>query len=266
MSDPMEEEELHGGVANAGAVTRIGAHVLRPTNAHSASIHRFLSALRTAGFDGAPQPVGFESDGRERLVFIAGDVALPPYPQWVQRDSALTSIARLMRKFHAASAVFAPEDASWSGEMADPRGGPIICHNDVCLENVVFRNGEAVGLLDFDFAAPGRAVGDLAHFARMCVPIDDDVSAGRLGWNDADRPGRLRLVADAYGLDATDRRELVDFLGATIARGGIFVRRRVEAGDQNFIRMWNEMGGAERYERRRRWWDEQRDAFVRALG
>ena len=31
------------------------------------------------------------------------------------------------------------------------KGGPIVCHNDVCLENVVFRDGEAVGLLDFDF-------------------------------------------------------------------------------------------------------------------
>jgi aminoglycoside phosphotransferase (APT) family kinase protein len=261
----MEEEVLQGGVANAGAVTRVGAHVLRPTNAHSESIHRFLSALRSAGFDGAPLPVGFEPDGRERLEFIEGDVALPPYPEWVQRDSALTSMARLMGKFHAASVGFEPGGSSWSNEMADPRGGPVICHNDVCLENVVFRDGEAVGLLDFDFAAPGRPVGDLAHFARMCVPIDDDVSASRLGWTDADRPGRLRLVADAYELSGTDRTELVDFLGATIARGGSFVRRRVEAGDPNFIQMWNEMGGAERYDRRRHWWDEQRGAFVKAM-
>ena len=49
--------------------------------------------------------------------------------------------------------------------MADPEGGPVVCHNDVCLENVVFRNGEAVALLDFDFAAPGRPVYDLACFA-----------------------------------------------------------------------------------------------------
>ena len=142
--------------------------------------------------------------------------------------------------------------------MADPRGGPVICHNDVCLENVVFRQGEAVGLLDFDFAAPGRPAGDLASFARMCVPIDDDVNAGKLGWVEPDRPARLRLVADAYGLDRVGRAEMVDFLGATIAQGGAFVRRRVEAGDVNFIKMWDEMGGAERFARRERWWDQHR--------
>jgi Ser/Thr protein kinase RdoA (MazF antagonist) len=31
----------------------------------------------------------------------------------------------------------------------------------------VFHEGTAVGLLDFDFAAPGRPVYDLAAFARM---------------------------------------------------------------------------------------------------
>ena len=76
----MEEVELAGGVANAGAVVRVGPHVLRPSNPNSASIHRFLSALRNAGFDGASEPVGIDADGRERLVFIDGDVALPPYP------------------------------------------------------------------------------------------------------------------------------------------------------------------------------------------
>jgi aminoglycoside phosphotransferase (APT) family kinase protein len=210
-------------------------------------------------------PVGIDPDGRERLEFTEGDVGMPPFPAWVQRDSALTSIAVLMRRFHEASLHFDRTGSTWSTEMADPRGGPVICHNDVCLENIVFRHGEAVGLLDFDFAAPGRRAGDLANFARMCVPIDDDVNASKQGWVDPDRPGRLRLVADAYGLDAAGRREMVEFLGATIAQGGTFVRRRVEAGDVNFIKMWDEMGGSERFERRRLWWDQHREEFVAAL-
>ena len=261
----MEEVTLAGGVANAGAVTRIGPHVLRPSNPHSPSIHRFLSDLRAAGFHGAPRPVGFDPDGRERLEFIEGDVAVPPFPAWVQTDSALASVAVLLRKYHEASSSCDRDGSTWSTEMADPRGGPVICHNDVCLENVVFRGGEAVGLLDFDFAAPGRPAGDLADFARMCVPIDDDVNMTKQGWVDPNRPGRLRLVADAYGLDRAGRREMVDFLGATIAQGGPFVRRRVEAGDVNFTKMWDEMGGAERFDRRRRWWDQHREEFVAAL-
>lgn len=140
-----------------------------------------------------------------------------------------------------------------------------MCHNDVCLENVVSRDGAAVGLLDFDYAAPGRPVYDVAAFARMCVPVDDDVNAARLGWHGTDRPARLRLVADAYGLGAGERGELVGALDAAIAAGGEFVRRHVEAGDPGFVTMWNEMGGAERFNRRRRWWADNRQRFTQAL-
>jgi aminoglycoside phosphotransferase (APT) family kinase protein len=133
------------------------------------------------------------------------------------------------------------------------------------LENVVFRDGVAVGLLDFDFAAPGRPLYDLAQMARMCVPVDDDISAARLEWEPADRPLRLRLVADAYGLETADRDELLAILAETIARGGEFVRRRVDAGDVNFIKMWTEMGGGQRFDRRRAWWAEHQEEFRRAL-
>ena len=51
-----------------------------------------------------------------------------------------------------------------------------------------------------------------------------------------------------------------------VARNGTFVRRRVEGGDPNFIAMWEEMGGAERYDRHRRWWAEERPEFATALG
>ena len=170
-----------------------------------------------------------------------------------------------MRLFHKASAQVAVGDGPWSDELADPAGGSMVCHNDVCLENVVFRNGRAVGLLDFDFAAPGRPIFDLAAFARMCVPIDDDLNARRLGFEVSDRPGRLRLAADTYGLDANGRSALVHHLDRPMRGGGAFVQRRVDAGDLNFIRMLNEMGGMERYDRRLRWWEESRDSFVRAM-
>ncbi len=120
--------------------------------------------------------------------------------------------------------------------MADPRGGSVLCHNDVCLENVVSRDGQAVALLDFDFAAPGRRVFDLASFARMCVPIDDDINAQRRGWSAMDRSGRLRVVADAYGLGLDDRLLLLHVLDRSIELGGDFVRRRVEAGEPGFVK------------------------------
>jgi hypothetical protein len=259
------DENLAGGVANAGQVIRHGEFVLRPSNPHSATIHKFLLALRSTGFQGASLPVGMPSEVRERIRFIEGDVPLPPYPTWAQSDEALESITRLMLTFHEASAQVEIDGGTWSGELADPDGGLIVCHNDVCLENVVFRGGEAVALLDFDFAAPGRPIYDLAAFARMCVPIDDDRSAERLGWGPSDRSARLRLVAAIYGLRDSGRQELLEHLDHSMETGGSFVRRRAEAGDPNFIKMLDEMGGTKRYQRRWGWWEANRRHFVAAL-
>jgi len=259
------DENLVGGVANAGQVARSGDFVLRPTNPHSATIHGFLKALRRTGFQGASLPVEIGTDGQERLIYIEGDVPVPPFPAWAQSDQALASIARLISSFHEASRKVAIPPGSWSEEMADPEGGPIICHNDICLENVVFQRGEAVALLDFDFAAPGRPIYDLAAFALMCVPIDDVLSAERRGWASVDGPHRLRLVADIYGLSDSERSELLDHLDRAILRGGAFVQRRVAAGDPNFIRIFEEIGGMERYDRRRRWWETNRAVFAGAL-
>ena len=194
----MDEEQLLGGIANAGQVVRVGPHVLRPSSPHSGSIHAFLRAVRRAGFEGASFPVGIDEDGRERLVFIDGEVPVAPYPDWSQSDTTLASIARLLRGLHDAARGFDPQGLTWDDALADPAGGTLVCHNDVCPENVVFRDGIAVALLDFEFAAPGRPVYDVAHLARLCVPIDDDFDQARLGWRPADRPARLRLVADAY--------------------------------------------------------------------
>jgi hypothetical protein len=259
------EQPLEGGIANAGRVVRDGPHVLRPSSPHSGSVHAFLRAVGEAGFEGAPTPVGIDEDGRERLVFIEGEVPVPPYPHWSQSDIALASIARLLRGLHDAARGFDPQGLTWNDALADPAGGTLVCHNDVELANVVFRDGVAVALLDFEFAAPGRPVYDLAHLARLCVPIDDELDQARLGWRPADRPARLRLVADAYGLDRAGRAQLLSTMDDAIARIEAAVRRSVDAGDPNAVEMWNRTGGSERYDRRRRWWTHHHDRFAAAL-
>ena len=194
-SGGVAEQQLDGGIANAGRVVRVGPHVLRPSSPHSGSIHAFLRAVRHAGFEGASSPVGIDEDGRERLVFIDGEVPVAPYPDWSQSDTALASIARLLRGLHDAARGFDPRGLTWDDALADPAGGTLVCHNDVEPSNVVFRDGIAVALLDFEFAAPGRPVYDLAQLARLCVPIDDDV-----------RPGPARLAARRPAGPATTRR------------------------------------------------------------
>jgi len=259
------EQPLDGGIANAGLVVRVGPHVLRPASPHSHSIHAFLRAVRQAGFEGAPSPVGIDEDGRERLVFIEGEVPLVPYPEWSQSDTALASIAALLRRLHDAARHFDPRGLTWADGLADPAGGTLVCHNDVELSNVVFRDGVAVALIDFEFAAPGRPVYDLAQLARLCVPIEDDFDQARLGWRPAARPARLGLVADAYGLDGDGRMQLIAAMGDAIDRVETAVRRRVDAGDPNYLAMLRRTGGIEKYDRRRRWWTDHLDRFASAL-
>lgn len=263
----MAEEILPGGVANAGVVVRAGPHVLRPAGPRPHATHALLRHVRANGFDGVPEPVGVDGDGRERLVYIEGDVPVPPYPAWAQTDVALASAAVLVRRLHDASARFVPPpDATWSTEMADPEGGPVICHNDVCLENLVYRNQVAVGLLDFDFAAPGRRLYDLAQFARMNVPMDSDDDAVLLGRAPPFDPfRRLRIVADAYGLPP-GRAEFLEVMAEGIRRGGEFLQRRLDEGNEAFIAMVAATGGMAKFDRRRAWFAANRERFAEALG
>ena len=261
----VDEESLQGGITNPGAVVRAGQHVLRPSSPYSASCHAFLRAVRVAGFEGAPMPVGIDPDGRERLEFIDGEVSAPPYPYWSQSDAALASIATLLRGLHDASSRFDPGGLRWAGDLADPSGGSLVCHNDVELSNVVFHDGIAVAFIDFEFAAPGRPVYDVAQFARLCVPIEDEFDQARMGWVPANWPTRLRLVAEEYGLDRDGRKELLEAIDDALDRIETYARRGVDAVDPSAIAMLEKTGGIEKYDRRRAWWKRHHDEFAVAL-
>jgi hypothetical protein len=267
-------ELLHGGVDNAGAVVRQGDHVLRPSNPASELIHAFLRDLRARGFVGVPEPVAIDPDGRERLVFIPGDVAYPPLPQWALSDEALASTARLLRRYHEAAAGFeAPSGATFSAEMADPDAANrapeelVICHNDVCIENVVFRDGHAAAFVDFDFAAPGRPLYDLSQMVKMWTPIEAPEYAAVFGRDHLDPFTRLRVAVDAYGLapDRDARDAFLDVLGESVDRGGAFIKARVDRGEPAFIAMWEFTGGQARFDRRSVWFREHRSRFLDTL-
>lgn len=122
-----------------------------------------------------------------------------------------------------------------------------------------------MALIDFEFAAPGRPVYDVAQLARMCVPIDDDFDQRRLGWGDADGPARLRLVADAYGLDHAGRRELLGALDDAVDQIESAARRSIADGDPDALATIEGTGGIEKCDRRRAWWTEHRGELTAAL-
>lgn len=263
-----EEKILGGGLANFGQVVRRGDVVERPAPPHAAALHAYLRALREAGFDGAPEPK--ELDGRrEVLSFVDGDVAIPPYPRWATTEDALASVGRLLRRMHDASADIAIPDAQWPVEFADPEAEKaerlVLCHNDACLENVVFRDGHAAALIDFDFAAPGRPMWDLAMCAFYWVPMVPPEVAAVEGLDGLAGARRLRVLADAYGLGEADRRPFLELFFQVVDVMEKFVNGRVAAGDPVFTKMDAERDPL-RWRTIRSWLEAMREQFLGSLG
>lgn len=257
-----DEQPLAGGIANLGAVVRVGDTVRRPAGPSTEAIGALLEHLHGAGFPHVPRLLGIDDRGREVLTYVEGDVPIPPFPAWSMSDETLASVARLQRRFHDAVASFDVSRFGWSDELADPAGGDLLCHNDICPENVVFRDGEAVALLDWDFAAPGRELWDVAATMSMWAPVRDP-SDPVPGMQGLDPFARSRVIADAYGLDADERARLP---GVFVDRLSIsLVERRAAAGEQAFIEMLERQGGPGRARRRREWLEANMPALTAAL-
>ncbi|MFE5206911.1 phosphotransferase [Streptomyces sp. NPDC056600] len=261
-----EDEALVGGTANAGAVFRRDTVVDRPAPRNAPALHAYLRALKDHGFDAAPTPVALTADGREQLTFLPGDVALPPFPERAMSRTVLASVGALVRRLHeAGAAVGVDPRAEWPHDLADPEGGTVLCHNDVCPENVVLREGRAAALIDFDMAAPGRPLWDLAMTARYWVPMLDPTSAAAYYPRGLDAPARLRVLADGYGLSPRERAELPAVVEQATNVCRTFVARRVADGDRVFVEALAERGGWERWDRLQAWLSDHRETFTTAL-
>jgi hypothetical protein len=210
------EELLSDGVL--GSVVRVGDTVRRRAGPWTPSVHALLGHLRRAGFDGAPAPLGVDEEWREVLTYVPGRSAHPDLRRHAGSDAQLADVARLVRRAHDALATFTPaSDAVWQLEPGRPgrrrlRPGEIVCHNDLAPFNLIVDGDGPRALIDWDLAAPGPAIVDVAHAVRRFVPLYPDAACAQLGWTDGppDRPARLRVFAEAYGLARADRARLLD--------------------------------------------------------
>jgi aminoglycoside phosphotransferase (APT) family kinase protein len=181
-SGPDAEVPLTGGRLTEGVV-RVGNTVRRPTGRHSPFVHRLLRHLEAVGFDGAPRLLGVDEGGREVLSFIDGWV--PPNLDHFS-DETLVVAALLLRRFH---------DATAGSELAGEH--EVVCHNDPSPCNYVFVAGRPVAFIDFDHAAPGDHLRDIAYAGWLWTLSADD------GPPVPEQARRLRLMAESYGLQDT---------------------------------------------------------------
>jgi aminoglycoside phosphotransferase (APT) family kinase protein len=227
------EVELYGGRITAGVV-RVGEEVRRPLTPNSDFTHLVLGALEAAEFAGAPRFLGMDERGRERLSYLPGWVA-PDLAHGDWSDEQLVAAVELVRRFH---------DVLAGSELAG--GAETVCHNDLGPCNTVHVNGVPRAFIDWDGAAPGPRVLDLAHAIwRWAIISDTD----ELPLDEQVR--RVRLMGDSYG--GVDTRALLDAVTANQSRVIDSAQRRHDRATS----AW--------HGRERAWFALHRDAFALGL-
>ncbi|MFD0850780.1 phosphotransferase [Actinomadura adrarensis] len=251
------EMPLSGGGVTGGVV-RVGETVRRPYRAHSAAVHGVLRHLEAVGFAGAPRVLGVDEQGREILSWVEGETPGRPLPAYAVSDEALRGVGELLRSYHDAVVSYGVPDEGWDEQASRTDAEPeLIGHCDVTPENVVFRDGRPIALIDFDLARPTTRLFDvvtsLRHWAPLADPADRD-------WRlyGVDVPGRVRLFCDAYGLGRGERRLVVATAWARFERSYEAMRQAAEQGGA-WARLWDE-GAGSRVRRAQDWlechWEE----------
>ncbi|WP_226966559.1 phosphotransferase family protein [Streptomyces phaeolivaceus] len=229
---------------------RVGATVRRPGSAGTEFVGDLLRMLEADDRPGAPRYRGIDEKGREVLTYVDGHVAWEPrQPPAVYSDESPLRVTELVREFH---------DLTAGTALAGSH--EVVCHNDLAPKNTVCRPVSGalrpVAFIDWDLAAPGARIHDVAHacwqYLGLGPRVDDTSEAAR----------RLRLIADGYRL--ADRRALV----STILWWQDRCRRGIEAaadsGDLAMIRL-RDAGAVTEVREASQWVADHRLALERAL-
>jgi len=235
----LEEIPLAGGNVSAGVV-RVGDTVRRPAGPWTPAVHALLTHLHDVGFTGAPRPLGIDERGREVLGFVPGATVWPDRFTEVEPRARLARVGRMVRDLHDAVAGFAPPpDARWKVVIPpeDDGRGEIIAHHDLAPWNLV-TDGGTWTFIDWDGAGPGSRLWDLAYAVKAFVPLSADPA-----WRRPDAAARVRVLADAYGLDEEQRRRLAPMLARRSRAMYDLLAAGRATGAQPWARLWTEGHG-----------------------
>jgi Ser/Thr protein kinase RdoA (MazF antagonist) len=235
--DGVEETRLAGGTLST--VVRIGETVHRPAGSWTSTVHALLRHIRTRGFSLAPEPLGFDADGREVLSYLDGSTvgAALPWPEWVWREELLAEVGQATARYHEAVADFRPSGIlPWHWGAAELKANEIVCHNDLAPYNVVVGGGRLRGIIDWDLVFPGTIRSELAFVAWQWVPLQDPSIASVFGWRDRHDLGRrLRILLDGYGL--ADRSGFIEDVILRIKQNRDVIVRRAREGVTAYIEL-----------------------------
>ncbi len=214
-------------------------------------VRDLLRHLERRGWPGAPRWLGVDDRDREVLSFLDGHVAwAADQPAAVRSEGSLVAAARLVRQFH---------DLTAGTELAGD--DEVACHNDLSPKNTVYRDLGAglrpVAFIDWDIAAPGARIHDVAHVCWQYVGLGPDA--------DAAEAGRLvRVVAESYGLVATPG-ALVETILWWQDRCWRGIAAAADAGEPAMVRL-REGGAVDDVRAAYEWTGHHRSVLDRGLG
>jgi hypothetical protein len=221
------EITLTGGTMTA--VARAGDTVRRTAGAWTPRVHQLLTHLRSQGITEVPEPIGFDSEGREMLSFLPGNAA-ETLTAITRTDNVLTLSAQLLRRMHDATTGIASQ---WTdGWQSTPRQPvEVLCHGDFAPYNCLFEGSRLTGVIDFDNAVPGPRLWDISYAIYRFAPVTAPTNPEHFG-SITEQARRARLFCNAYGLE--DRTSVVDALQVRIKAMANSLREGAARGDLRF--------------------------------
>lgn len=229
----MTEHELplEGGNLNPGVV-RVGDTVRRSAGSWTPVVHDLLRYLADHSYP-APRPLGIDDEGRGILTFIPGYCVHPNNLAVLDTDAAMRRVGKLIAEYHRAQAGYvSPLDAKWRSEGRDPTGSTeVIAHNDLAPWNLIAGPTGWV-FIDWDLAAPGRRMWDLAWALHSFVGLWPDSSLTH-----GDTVRRIAAFCDGAEVDRAGRRQLLDVVVERTRHHAHMLRSRAREGDSRYQRL-----------------------------
>ncbi|WP_406452939.1 phosphotransferase [Streptomyces sp. NBC_00876] len=243
------ETVLSGGFVND--VVRVGATVRRTPPARPDFVHGLLGHLERRGWSGAPRYLGVDGQGREILGHIDGRAAWQPGDRRKAcTDAALVRVAELLREFHDLTA-------------GTPLAGAheVVCHNDLAPKNTVYAvdggDWRPLAFIDWDLAAPGERIHDVAHVCWQYLDLGPAVT------DVPEAARRIALIREAYGIAGQGR--IVDSVLWWQDRCARGIEAAAGRGDPAMIRI-RESGVVEEVRAAHRWVSDHRPELAGSSG
>ncbi|MTH54828.1 phosphotransferase [Bacillus mangrovi] len=237
------EKYLTGG--NVSGVYKVGDTVRREQKPGSHRIHALLNHLEMKSVEGVPRFLGIDGKDREILSFIEGEAGNYPLKTYMWSDEALKEIAGMLRTYHDAISDF-PIDQGWQPIDNTPKPLEVICHNDFAIYNLIFNEGVPAGIIDFDMAAPGPRIWDIAYTLYTCVPLSRlyHKESGEAVYYDRKKDDvlikkRVDLFFDSYGMEGM-KKGILEMVLLRVEGLCKTMQRKAKEGDAAFQKMIDE--------------------------